>query len=89
MEALEITFRDHAVRIETENKVQIQMYKERYPNSEIPEHFKETFNLSMALAHMARQIDILTVRLNDQIKKNEERIRQQQVDENTWTSNPL
>jgi len=56
LENLGLTFLKHSKLAEKNLERDIERYRENYPNSSIPEHFKDVFNLSKALGVLTNEI---------------------------------
>lgn len=57
IENLEFIFMRHAEEAEQRNKEIIDNFKKDYPNEDIPDHMKSSFNLAKALSVMANEIN--------------------------------
>jgi|GEM_PF-3524000 len=62
IEAMITTFAEHAKQAEIEWKKYIELYVEQYPSSPLPGHFKNNFNVYMALSVMCEAIQNLKIR---------------------------
>jgi hypothetical protein len=49
-------FRNHAVEFEIELEKSIERHKENYPDTPLPQHFLDPFNLSRALEIICEKI---------------------------------
>ena len=57
IEKLGEVFEKHADRAEAQFKEDVRKFKENYPDSELPDHFKKPhFNIAKALSVMAEEI---------------------------------
>ena len=56
IEAMIPTFAEHAKQADIGWKKQIESYQEQYPDSELPEHFKNNFNIASALSVICMEI---------------------------------
>lgn len=59
IENLSSVFSQHAEIYEKNQKQMIELYKQNNPDQELPDHFKDTFNLSKALSVMCDEIQKL------------------------------
>lgn len=59
LEGLIKTFHEHAEHSDKHMQENMARFKENFPDAELPDHFKEKFNISRALAQMAFEIDML------------------------------
>lgn len=66
IETLVSTFLTHACHAEEIRKKMAEKYKEDFPDSELPPHFKDdVFNLSTALSAMCAEIVILKEKIGN------------------------
>ncbi len=63
LEWLSKNFSEHAKFFDEQCKKELEDYKKNYPDSELPEHLKEGFNLPRALAVICFEIQIMKQRL--------------------------
>ena len=59
IESLGSTFARHADELDNQLKIDIEKYKENYPDSELPVHFQNPFSIARALSVMACEIEKL------------------------------
>jgi hypothetical protein len=64
IEAMIPTFAEHAKQADIGWKNNKETYQEQYPNSELPEHFNNNFNIATALSVMCREIAVLKAQVN-------------------------
>lgn len=66
IEELIKTFHEHAQNFVDGKEYRLKMYKEEFPNNEIPDCLKEEFNLAFALSEICTEIAILKEELKAQ-----------------------
>jgi hypothetical protein len=59
IESLSEVFSDHAEKFDRDSKRNIEEYKIKYPDQDLPEHMKENFNLAQALSLICKEIIII------------------------------
>lgn len=59
IESLGNIFAKHAEEADKNNEIHLEKYKENYPDSPIPEHMKNPFNVAKAFSVMACEIERL------------------------------
>ncbi len=68
LENLGITFFKHSRRAEKNLEMDIEKYMQNYPNSPLPEHYKDAFDLSKALGILTNEILDLKEKMNKSCK---------------------
>ncbi len=68
LENLALTFFKHSKQAEKNLERDIERYKENYPNSPLPEHYKDAFDLSRALGILTNEILDLKEKMNKSCK---------------------
>ncbi len=56
IEELANIFANHAIEADKMRLIDAKKFQENYPDEELPEHFKNSFNVSHALAFMCSEI---------------------------------
>ncbi len=64
IEFLQKTFLTHAEMSDEHRRFSIEQFKQHYPDQELPNHFKDEFNLSRALFSMCEEIRFLKLLVN-------------------------
>jgi len=59
LESLSAIFTDQAERAEKMQQELIEKYKENYPDSPLPEHFEDSFNVARALSVISSELVLL------------------------------
>jgi hypothetical protein len=62
IEELSSTFLKHALLCEENDKRMLQQFRENYPDSPIPQHMLNPFNIAKALSVMSSEIEKLKIK---------------------------
>lgn len=82
IEQLENTFRKHAQKNIIQQQRDVENFKKDYPDSELPEHFLNDFDISEALHVICREINQLKKDegINGVVKRYKELLRNNSID---------
>lgn len=65
IEKLEHTFMEHAEKSNRDRKEHLEKFKINYPDSEIPSHLLNDFNIAEALYVICKEINSLKEKINE------------------------
>ncbi len=63
-EELEKIFKEHAKKNNRQNEIDIENFKFKYPDSELPNHYLNYFNISEAFHVICKEINVIKLSLS-------------------------